>query len=88
MAHPDQPGLDLARIFEDADTSSPAARDQAADLVQGYVQEQATSALDTLLAAADAGHYIRRTAVVEADAASRMVNSEVARFRDLDTRRG
>lgn len=83
MLQPDNPGLDLGRVVQDAAHISPAVRDQAADLVEGYVREQALSALDSVLAAAERGTRADPDAVRTAHYASRLVDAEVARFRAL-----
>ena len=74
MLQADNPGLDLGRVLEDATRISPAVREQAADLVAGYVREQALGALapfasgDTLedhrerdvFESSQAGHEVER----------------------------
>lgn len=84
MLQADGPGLDLTRILDDATSVSPVARDQAAEVVEAYVQEQATAALDSALAAAERGDQVDPDAVRTANYASRLVDAEVARFRQLD----
>lgn len=83
MLQPESPGLDLGRVVEEAADISPAVRDQAADLVEGYVREQALSALDSVLAAAEREARADPNAVRTAHYASRLVDAEVARFRAL-----
>lgn len=84
MLQPDNPGLDLTRILEDATSVSPVARDQAAELVQDYVKEQALSSLDAVLGAAERNECADPDAVRTANYASRLVDAEVNRFRRLD----
>lgn len=87
MVQLEQPSLDLARILGDAASSSPVARDQAADLVQDYVREQCAPTLDTIIQAVEGGNRIAPELTIQAVAASRLVDAEVTRFRDLDVRR-
>jgi hypothetical protein len=84
MLQPDNPGLDLTRILDDATSVSPVARDQAAELVQDYVKEQALASLDAVLGAAERAERADADAVRTANYASRLVDAEVARFRRLD----
>ena len=84
MLQPDSPGLDLTRVLGDATTVSPVARDQAAELVQDYVKEQALASLDAVLNAAERDERADPDAVRTANYASRLVDAEVDRFRRLD----
>lgn len=83
MLQADNPGLDLGRVLADATRISPAVREQAADLVEGYVREQALGALDSVLGAAERDQRADPDAVRTAHYASRLVDAEVARFRNL-----
>jgi hypothetical protein len=84
MLQPDNPGLDLTRILDDATSVSPVARDQAAGLVEDYVKEQALASLDAVLGAADRRERADPDAVRTANYASQLVGAEVDRFRRLD----
>ena len=87
MALVDNPGLDLVGVLGTTTPVSPATRDQAADLVDDFVHEQAVASFDRLLHAAENGDRVQNEQRTSADMASRLVDAEVRRFVELDRHR-
>ncbi len=83
----DRPDFNLAWTLPDDPAEAEATRVRAADLVEGYVRDQSLAALDRVLAP-DADDASIVQAAQDAAAASRLVDAEVRRFRDLANRRG
>jgi len=83
----DRPDFNLAWALPEDPAEAEATRVRAADLVEGYVRDQSLAALDRVLApdVDDAGAV---RAAQDAAAASRLVDAEVRRFRELASRRG
>ena len=86
MAEARQPELNLADILGDGGTYSDSTAHRAAAVVEDYVRDQAITALDSMLVAAESETQGDGEVAAAIAAASRIVDGEVARFHALSRR--
>lgn len=87
MMQPERPELHLTWEVPADPAEAEAARSKAATLVEEFVQDQALSALDHLLATAAEGGRVADEVVQETTVSSQVVDDEVTRFLSLARKR-